>query len=202
MVVGAGAYELVLTAGDGVRVDRRVWSIARAHAALSALAATPNAAHVSVVLGPGAPNAQTKKSVTSSSTHSSRHASMSIAHIGADTELAAFLHPDDGAAALDRCILCFTASWCGPCHAIAPKFDALATGAGAPACARVDVDACDEAARTYAVRAMPTFVALRDGVEVARVVGADLAQLQDLVDRMSAKQTAMRPLMQQHLTRA
>eukprot|EP00020_Sapocribrum_chincoteaguense_P003946 CAMPEP_0170751554 /NCGR_PEP_ID=MMETSP0437-20130122/11512_1 /TAXON_ID=0 /ORGANISM="Sexangularia sp." /LENGTH=565 /DNA_ID=CAMNT_0011090595 /DNA_START=123 /DNA_END=1817 /DNA_ORIENTATION=- len=75
-------------------------------------------------------------------------------------------------------IIDFSATWCGPCRAIAPTFTSLAAEAGASAvCLKVDVDKCPGAAARFSVQAMPTFVLLRGGVEASRVRGANSANL-------------------------
>ncbi|KAH9888292.1 thioredoxin-like protein [Xylariomycetidae sp. FL2044] len=64
----------------------------------------------------------------------------------------------------------FFADWCPPCRAIAPHFQALAAQHAIPghlAFAKVNVDHVQDAARTYGVTAMPTFMFFKDGKQVA-----------------------------------
>ena len=76
----------------------------------------------------------------------------------------------------------FTASWCGPCQRIAPKYAELAEEYADDALlVKVDVDENAELAARMGVQVLPTFVVLRDGEEVAKMSGADPAKLEALV---------------------
>ena len=67
----------------------------------------------------------------------------------------------------------FTAAWCGPCRAMKPVLSALANEyAGRVAFTSVDVDQDPLTAQQLDVRSMPTYVVLRDGREVGRIVGS------------------------------
>ena len=67
----------------------------------------------------------------------------------------------------------FTAKWCGPCKQMKPVLDALAHEyAGRVEFSGIDCDDDPATAQRYNVRSMPTFVVLRDGREVGRIVGA------------------------------
>jgi thioredoxin 2 len=67
----------------------------------------------------------------------------------------------------------FWAAWCGPCRMIAPTLQDLATRqAGRLKVVKVDVDANPQLAARHGAQSIPLLVALRDGREVDRVVGA------------------------------
>ncbi len=66
----------------------------------------------------------------------------------------------------------FTASWCGPCKALAPVIDKLAAGSGgAFRVVKLDVDRSRRTAEQHGVLSMPTVIVFRDGEEIARHVG-------------------------------
>lgn len=70
-------------------------------------------------------------------------------------------------------LLDFTAAWCGPCRVMNPILETLATEyTGRVRVAAIDVDHEPTLAQRFDVRSMPTFVVLRDGREVGRIVGS------------------------------
>lgn len=76
--------------------------------------------------------------------------------------------PKQGVVAID-----FTAAWCPPCKAMLPVLDSLAREyAGKLRMVAVDVDDEPLLAQQFLVKSMPTFVILRDGREVGRVIGS------------------------------
>ncbi|MBW3578022.1 MAG: thioredoxin family protein [Actinobacteria bacterium] len=82
-------------------------------------------------------------------------------------------------------VLDCTASWCHPCHTFAPVFAHVAGNNPDLVFATVDVDAEPELSARFDVRAVPTIVALRDGVVVFRRPGVlSPDTLQSLVDRL------------------
>ena len=67
----------------------------------------------------------------------------------------------------------FWAPWCGPCHAMAPQFEAAARkSAGRALVAKLDTDGAQEIAARFRIQAIPTLIAFRGGREIARQSGA------------------------------
>lgn len=67
----------------------------------------------------------------------------------------------------------FWAEWCGPCKALSPLLERITVaGGGAFDLVKVDVDANQELAQQYGVQSIPTVVAIKDGKEVDRFMGA------------------------------
>ncbi|KAF8527550.1 thioredoxin-domain-containing protein [Hysterangium stoloniferum] len=78
-------------------------------------------------------------------------------------------------------VIDFHASWCGPCHAIAPVYEKLSKEYKNVNFLKCDVDAAQEVAGEYSVRAMPTFVFLKGSVKVDQVQGANPRALESTI---------------------
>ena len=67
----------------------------------------------------------------------------------------------------------FWAAWCGPCRAIAPAIEEIATEyTGRLKVVKVDVDENQEIAERYGVQSIPTVLLFKDGKAVERLIGA------------------------------
>lgn len=88
--------------------------------------------------------------------------------------------PTQGAVVID-----FFATWCGPCKRIAPTFEKLASSLSSIVFLKVDVDESPQLVNEFDISSMPTFVFLKDGREVKRVEGADMAGLQSGFDLLT-----------------
>lgn len=65
----------------------------------------------------------------------------------------------------------FFAAWCGPCRMLAPLLGELATEMPNVSFIKLDIDDVPESAQDASVRALPTLVLYKDGIEKARLMG-------------------------------
>lgn len=78
----------------------------------------------------------------------------------------------------------FTATWCGPCKALAPIIDQLAEELdGKVKVGKVDIDDAPGSAAKYGVRSVPTVLVFKNGERAAQSVGLTTKQrLVELID--------------------
>ena len=78
-------------------------------------------------------------------------------------------------------VLYFTATWCGPCKAIAPTVQAYADKYVSVNFYKIDVDALEELTMHAGVNCMPTFQLYKGGEHVDTLEGADAVALENMI---------------------
>ena len=81
----------------------------------------------------------------------------------------------------------YTASWCGPCRAIAPVFEKLEAEYESITFAKVDIDQLPDAASDAKIMSVPTFHFYKDQQLLGQFAGADKQKLEDTVDNLDAQ---------------
>nr|ACU14225.1 unknown [Glycine max] len=84
----------------------------------------------------------------------------------------------------------FTASGCGPCRFIAPFLAELAKKFTSVIFLKVDVDELKSVSQDWAIEAMPTFVFVKEGTLLDKVVGAKKDELQQKIQKHVASASA------------
>ena len=81
----------------------------------------------------------------------------------------------------------FWAPWCGPCRAIAPAVEELASEyAGRVTVAKLNTDENQRTAMQYGIQGIPCLLIFKDGQEVDRLVGARPKQyIKQALDRVA-----------------
>lgn len=79
----------------------------------------------------------------------------------------------------------FWAVWCGPCKAVAPHVEALASSmADNVNVGKLDIDNSPQSAAKFGVRSIPTLILFKDGKPVDQIVGAvPKDKIEDMVRR-------------------
>ncbi|XP_004238750.1 thioredoxin H2-like [Solanum lycopersicum] len=83
-------------------------------------------------------------------------------------------------------VIDFTATWCGPCKYMEPVLNDFAAKYTDVEFVKIDVDELDDVAQEYGVQAMPTFVLIKKGKVVDKIVGADKDGLQKKIQKHKA----------------
>ncbi|RDX79730.1 Thioredoxin H2 [Mucuna pruriens] len=80
-------------------------------------------------------------------------------------------------------VIDFTATWCGPCKYMDPIIKEFAAKYPDVEFIKIDVDELMDVAQAFHVQAMPTFVLIKKGKIVEKVVGAKKEELQKLIEK-------------------
>ncbi|GAV81661.1 Thioredoxin domain-containing protein [Cephalotus follicularis] len=80
-------------------------------------------------------------------------------------------------------VIDFSATWCGPCKFIEPTIKEFAATYTEVEFMKIDVDVLADVAREFQVNVMPTFILIKNGKEVERIVGTKSDELQNKIEK-------------------
>jgi thioredoxin 1 len=69
-------------------------------------------------------------------------------------------------------VIDFWATWCGPCKLMNPILDEVEKEYPDLTITRIDIDSDEDMVKQYNIQSVPTYVILKDGKEVDRIIGA------------------------------
>ncbi|KAI5656871.1 hypothetical protein M9H77_25664 [Catharanthus roseus] len=85
---------------------------------------------------------------------------------------------------VNQIVVHFTAAWCMPSVAMNPFFEELATNFPDVSFLTVDVDEVKEVASKYEVKAMPTFLLMKNGSPIDKLVGANPDEIKKRIENL------------------
>lgn len=85
-------------------------------------------------------------------------------------------------------VVYFFATWCGPCHRMAPIYEELSRKYPKVVFLKVDVDQCTDTATSQGISAMPTFNFFRNKIKLAQIRGADAQALENKIKELSGSE--------------
>uniref|UniRef100_A0A7N0V6U0 Thioredoxin domain-containing protein n=1 Tax=Kalanchoe fedtschenkoi TaxID=63787 RepID=A0A7N0V6U0_KALFE len=79
----------------------------------------------------------------------------------------------------------FSAAWCSPCENIVPFYSSLSVKYPYMMFLTVDVDELSDFSSSMDIKATPTFLILKDGEQIGKLVGANKTELQKKIDALA-----------------
>eukprot|EP00921_Rhytidocystis_pertsovi_P026650 GHVQ01042990.1.p1 GENE.GHVQ01042990.1~~GHVQ01042990.1.p1 ORF type:complete len:199 (-),score=37.29 GHVQ01042990.1:427-1023(-) len=80
----------------------------------------------------------------------------------------------------------YSASWCGPCRQMKPIITKWSSDMPSVEFVSVDIDEQSVLAEEENIQHVPTFVLMKDGQAIEKLVGADTAKLKEAIDKHSS----------------
>ncbi|CAL8068967.1 unnamed protein product [Orchesella dallaii] len=77
----------------------------------------------------------------------------------------------------------FTAVWCGPCRFALPAMQKLEVEFPNVVYLTIDIDQQEDIGRYFGIRAVPTFIVLRNSQKIVQEIARNERQLRELIQR-------------------
>jgi thioredoxin 1 len=81
----------------------------------------------------------------------------------------------------NKAIICFSATWCGPCKKIKPLYHEIAENNKDINFYEVDIDDREELVTKFNIKSIPTFILLKEGNKINELVGSNINELSTLI---------------------
>jgi len=78
----------------------------------------------------------------------------------------------------DKLVVDLYAPWCGPCNALAPALERMASKRKDTLFLKVNIDQYPQISKKYAVRSIPTVLCFRNGQQAGRVTGNNTREIE------------------------
>jgi len=82
-------------------------------------------------------------------------------------------------------VLYFTATWCGPCRAIAPVAERLGNQSQTVTVLKIDIDQCMDHPMVKTISSVPHFKAMKGGQLIKEFSGASASGLESLIKEVA-----------------
>mmetsp|Transcript_25420 Transcript_25420/g.28278 ORF Transcript_25420/g.28278 Transcript_25420/m.28278 type:complete len:139 (-) Transcript_25420:70-486(-) len=80
-------------------------------------------------------------------------------------------------------VIDYSAKWCGPCKAIAPKYDLFSLTYENVTFLHVDIDELSSANQVKKIRSVPTFEFYKSGAKLDVLAGANASKLEHMIKK-------------------
>ncbi|CAA2968845.1 thioredoxin H2-like [Olea europaea subsp. europaea] len=81
----------------------------------------------------------------------------------------------------------FKASWCGPSRSMEPAMNEFSAKYTDVHFIKIDVDELEDVAKDFGIQIMPTFILIKKGEEVDKLVGANKEELRKKIEKYRAQ---------------
>jgi len=85
----------------------------------------------------------------------------------------------------NRGVICFSAKWCAPCKMIKPEYHNLADLYKNVDFYEVDIEKSEDFTKNLEIKALPTFIIVKEGKIIDTIVGSDISKVENAVKALA-----------------